>query len=108
MHFHQAVADCVVALLAKRRKEQPMQKLVVLATLVFALGTAHQAAACDMGAIAAYVAGSTDEQTTQQAADCTGQNCSKPESAAPTVATDRPLAAPVNVAADGSCTGSNC
>jgi hypothetical protein len=31
-----------------------MKKLVVLAALVFALGTVHQAIACDMGAITVY------------------------------------------------------
>jgi len=94
-----------------------MKKPLVLAALTLALGTVHQAVACDMGAITAYVARTvsacqtsdcaTDEQTTQQGADCTRSNCAKTEPAVPTVATDK-LLAPSLTLTDGGCTRSNC
>ena len=83
-----------------------MKKLVVLAALAFALGTVHQAVACDFGAHAAnatpIVVATTEEPTTQQPA-------TKPEAATPVKiaepATDEPVTpAPVTVA----CTGTNC
>jgi hypothetical protein len=81
-----------------------MNKLVVLAALAFALGTVHQASACDFGMHAANAA--------PVVVACSGNNCgtdatatrqpaAKPEPAAPTVATDKPMAPPVTVA-DGS------
>ena len=81
-----------------------MKKLVVLGALAFALGTAHQASACDYGAHAAnatpIVVATTEQPTTQQPA-------TKPEGAAPVkIATDKPLAPPVTVA-DG-CSSGNC
>ena len=79
-----------------------MKKLIVLAALAFALGTVHQASACDFGAHAAsatpIVAATTEAPTTQQPA-------ATPEPSAPTVATEEPPAAPVTVA---NCTGNNC
>ena len=75
-----------------------MKKLVVLAALAFALGTVHQASACDFGAHAAnatpvVVASATDQSTTQPAA-------AKPDEAtAPQVTTtDKSLAPPASVA----------
>jgi hypothetical protein len=83
-----------------------MKKLVVLAALAFALGTVHQAVACDFGAHAANatpVVLATTEQPTDQ------QPAAKPEPAAPKVATDKPTAPPVTVADNsGGCTGSGC
>jgi hypothetical protein len=82
---------------------RPMKKLVVLAALAFALGTVHQAVACDFGAHAAnatpVVLATTEQPTTQQPAP-------KPEAAAPVkIATDKPLAPSVTVA---DCTNGNC
>ena len=78
-----------------------MKKIIVLAALAFALGTVHQASACDFGAHAAnatpIVVAKTEAPTSQQPAATT-------EPAAPTVATDQP-APPVTVA---NCSGSNC
>jgi len=78
-----------------------MKKIIVLAALAFALGTVHQASACDFGAHAAnatpIVVAKTEAPTSQQPAATT-------EPAAPTVATDQ-LAPPVSVA---DCSGSNC
>ena len=83
-----------------------MKKIIVLAALAFALGTVHQALACDYGAHAANatptVLATTEEPTTQQPA-------AKPEAAAPVKvaepAIDEPvIPAPVTVA----CTGTNC
>ena len=83
-----------------------MKKIIVLAALAFALGTVHQASACDFGAHAAnatpIVVATTEEPTTQQPA-------TKPEAATPVKiaepATDEPVTpAPVTVA----CTGTNC
>jgi hypothetical protein len=75
-----------------------MKKLVVLAALAFALGTVHQASACDFGAHAAnatpvVVASATDQSPTQPAA-------AKPDEAtAPQVTTtDKPAAPPATVA----------
>ena len=80
-----------------------MNKLVVVAALAFALGTVHQAAACDYGAHAAnatpIVLATTEQPTTQQPA-------AKPEPAATKVATDKPMGPPVTVG-DG-CTNGNC
>ena len=84
-----------------------MKQLIVLAALAFALGTAHQASACDYGAHAAnatpVVVATTEQPTTQPAA--------KPEPAAPTVActnagcaTEDPAPAPTVTA----CTGNGC
>ena len=79
-----------------------MKKIIVLAALAFALGTVHQAVACDFGAHAAnatpIVVATTEAPTTQQPT-------AAPVPAAPTVATDEPPAAPVTVA---DCTGNNC
>jgi len=78
-----------------------MKKIIVLAALAFALGTVHQASACDFGAHAAnatpIVVAKTEAPTSQQPVATT-------EPAAPTVATDQ-LAPPVSVA---DCFGSNC
>ncbi len=83
-----------------------MKKIIVLAALAFALGTVHQAVACDYGAHAANatptVLATTEEPTTQQPA-------AKPEGAAPVKvadpATDELVTpAPVTVA----CSGTNC
>ena len=83
-----------------------MKKLVVLAALAFALGTVHQAVACDFGAHAAnatpIVLATTEQPTTQQPA-------AKAEAVAPVKiaepATDAPVTpAPVTVA----CTGNAC
>jgi hypothetical protein len=87
-----------------------MKKLVVLATLAFALATVHQASACDWGAHAANatpvvvgcatsncVGQATEEQTTQQPT-------ATPDPAAPTVVSEEPPAAPVTVA----CNSSGC
>jgi hypothetical protein len=67
-----------------------MKQLIVLAALAFALGTAHQASACDYGAHAAnatpIVVATTEQPTTQPKAT---------EPATPTVATDKPLTPPV-------------
>jgi hypothetical protein len=91
-----------------------MKKLVVLAALAFALGTVHQAVACDWGMHAA--------DATPIVAACEGNNCATkpttqeaaatiPEPAAPKVAcensacaTDEPTT-PVSVvvACDGGC-----
>jgi hypothetical protein len=66
--------------------------------MAFALGTVHQASACDFGAHAAnatpVVVATTETPTTQPAAT--------PEPAAPTVATDQP---PVTVA---DCSSAGC
>ena len=72
-------------------------KIVVLAALALALGTAHQAAACDLGVHAAnatiIVVANAEVLTI------------KPETAAPKgTTTDEPQAPPVIVAA-GSCSG---
>jgi len=80
-----------------------MNKLVVVAALALALGTVHQAVACDFGAHAAnatpIVLATTEQPTTQQPA-------AKPEPAAPVkVVTDKPLAPPVTVA---DCPNGNC
>ena len=82
-----------------------MKKLVVLAALAFAFGTAHQALACDYGAYAAnatpIIVVTTEQPTSQQPA-------TTPEPAAPTVAIDEP-ALPVTVAdGTGGCSGSGC
>jgi hypothetical protein len=82
---------------------QLMKKLVVLAALVFALGTVHQAEACDFGAHAANatptVVATLEEPTTQQPT-------AKPADAASVkIATDKPAAAPVTVA---ECGTGNC
>ncbi len=80
-----------------------MNKLVVVAALAFALGTVHQALACDFGAHAAnatpVIVATTEAPTTQPA--------TKPaEAAAPQVTTtDTPQVPPVTVA---DCSGSNC
>ncbi|MGD0316794.1 MAG: hypothetical protein ABSB37_12775 [Xanthobacteraceae bacterium] len=78
-----------------------MKKIIVLAALAFALGTVHQASACDFGAHAAnatpIVVAKTKAPTSRQPAATT-------EPAAPTVATD--LSAPPVTVAD--CSGSNC
>jgi hypothetical protein len=87
-----------------------MKQLIVLAALAFALGTVHQASACDYGAHAAnatpIVVATTEQPTTQQPA-------AKPDAAAPVklactnsgCATDEPTTpAPVTVA----CTTSGC
>jgi hypothetical protein len=83
-----------------------MKKIIVLAALAFALGTVHQALACDFGAHAANATpiflATTEEPATQQPA-------AKPEAAAPVKiaepATDEPVTpAPVTVA----CTGNAC
>jgi len=78
-----------------------MKKIIVLAALAFALGTAHQAVACDFGAHAAnatpIVVATTEQPTTHQPA-------AKPEAAAPMIATDKPPVAPVTVA----CGNGNC
>jgi len=83
-----------------------MKKIIVLAALAFALGTVHQASACDFGAHAAnatpIVLATTEQPTNQQPA-------ANPEAAAPVKiaepATDEPVTpAPVTVA----CTGTNC
>ena len=84
-----------------------MKQLIVLAALAFALGTAHQASACDYGAHAAnatpVVVATTETPTTQPAATpapaaptvaCDGNNC----------ATEDPAPAPTVTA----CTGSDC
>ena len=81
-----------------------MNKLVVLAALAFALGIVHQASACDFGmhaasAAPAVVACSGNNCTTD--ATATQQPAAKPEPAAPTVATDKPLTPPVTVADGG-------
>jgi cell division septation protein DedD len=73
-------------------REIVMKKLVVLVALTFALGTAHQAVACDMGAITAYVASTVVAKT---------EPTSQP--AAPPVTTDQP-ATPVTV----GCAGNKC
>ena len=80
-----------------------MKKIIVLAALAFALGTAQQAVACDFGAHAANatptVVATTEEPSTQQPA-------AKPEAAAPKVVTDKPLAPPVTMAdGTGGCSG---
>lgn len=79
-----------------------MKKLVVLAALALALGTAHQAVACDFGAHAtnetSVVVATTEAPTTQAAA--------KSEPAAPTVATDQLQAPPPVATAD--CSGNGC
>ena len=77
-----------------------MKKLVVLAALALALGTAHQAIACDYGAHAAnatpIVVAKPEQPTAQQPA-------ATPKPAAPArIATDKPVAPPVTVAA-GNC-----
>ncbi len=63
-----------------------MKNLIVLAALAFALGTVHQASACDYGAHAAnatpIVVATTEAPTTQPAATS--------EPVAPTVATGQP------------------
>ena len=76
-----------------------MKKFLLLAAVTLALGSVHQAAACDFGAHAAnatpaVVANATAEQTTQQPA-------ATPEPAAPNVVRDEQLAPSVTVA-DGS------
>ena len=81
-----------------------MKKIIVFATLAFALGTVHQAVACDYGAHAAngtpIVVAATEQPTTQPKAT---------EPVTPTVATDKPLTPPVIVAdPSGGCTGSGC
>jgi hypothetical protein len=80
-----------------------MKKIIVLAALAFALGTVHQAVACDFGAHAAnatpIIVATTEQPTTEQPA-------AKPDPAAPKVATDKPMAPPVT-AVDG-CSGANC
>jgi hypothetical protein len=79
-----------------------MKKIIVLAALAFALGTVHQAVACDFGAHAAnatpVVLATTEQPTTQQPA-------AKPEAAVPKIATDRPPVAAVTVA---NCTSGGC
>ena len=84
-----------------------MKKLIVLAALGFALGTVHQAVACDFGAHAAnatpIIVATTEAPITQPA--------TKPaEAAAPQVTTtDTPQVPPVAVAdGTGGCSGSNC
>ena len=78
-----------------------MKKRIVLAALAFALGTAHQAVACDFGAHAAnatpVVVATTEAPTTQPAA--------KPRPAASTVATDKPQAPPDTVT---DCSSGGC
>jgi hypothetical protein len=75
-----------------------MKQLIVLAALAFALGTAHQASACDYGAHAAnatpVVVATTEQPTTQPAAT--------PAPAGPKIATDKPLPPAVTVADCGS------
>jgi hypothetical protein len=83
-----------------------MKKIIVLAALAFALGTVHQAGACDFGAHAAnatpIVVATTEQPTTEQPA-------ATPEAAAPKVDTDKPMAPPVSVAdGGGGCGGGNC
>ena len=76
-----------------------MKKLVVLAVLTFALGSAHHALACDFGAHAAnatpIVVATTEAPSTDAA---------KPETAAPKVTSTDPLAPPATVA----CSNDNC
>ena len=81
-----------------------MKKIIVLAALAFALGTVHQAVACDFGVHAAnatpFVVATTEQPIARQPA-------AKPEAAEPEkVATDKPMGPPVTVG-DG-CTNGNC
>jgi hypothetical protein len=81
-----------------------MKKLVVLAALAFAFGTAHQALACDFSAHAAnatpVVVATAEQPTTQPPAT---------EPTVPTVATDQPAPPPVIVTdPSGGCSGSGC
>jgi hypothetical protein len=79
-----------------------MKQLIVLAALALALGTAHQASACDYGAHAAnatpVVVATTEQPTAQQPA-------ATPKPAAPEKVAADPPALPVTVA---GCTSSNC
>ena len=83
-----------------------MKKIIVLAALAFALGTVHQAVACDFGAHAAnatpIVVATTEQPTTQQPA-------AKPEAAAPVKITEPAADGPVTPApATVACVGNNC
>jgi hypothetical protein len=79
-----------------------MKKIIVIATLAFALGTVHQAVACDYGAHAAnatpIVLATTEQPTTEQPA-------AKPEPAAPNAADEPVTSAPVTLVAcdSGGC-----
>jgi hypothetical protein len=85
-------------MLAEFWRATTMKKLVVLAAFAFCMVTAHQAVACDMGAITAHVAATvmacqtsscaTDKSAAQRPTGCTGQNCAEPEHATPKVACD--------------------
>ncbi len=98
------------------------KQLAFIAALVFAIGTVHQAVACDMGAITAYVAstvvacssdGCTAEPPVRQPAECArSSGCVTPERAPPKVACqgdncaiDEPTPAPA-IGAD--CGASGC
>ena len=82
-----------------------MKQLIVLAALAFALGTAHQASACDYGAHAAnatpIIVATTEQPTTQPVATapaaptvaCDGNNC----------ATDDPAPTPTVTACTNDC-----